>query len=59
MPETLFDGQAQTHHSGLFGEQALAKLRMHNVPPTGAENYACLQNIWENEHMQSFGDFLK
>ena len=29
-------------------DQALAKLRMDNVPPTGAESYAYLQNIWDN-----------
>ena len=32
---------------------------MDNVPPTGAENYVCLQNIWDNEQIQSFADFPK
>ena len=55
IPETHFDRQAHTH----LTEQTLAKLRMDNVPPTGAESYACLQNMRENEHMQPFGDYLK
>ena len=42
---------------GLSKEQALAKLKMDNVPITGADNYACLQNIWDNEHL--FAVFLK
>ena len=45
--------------SGSSREKALAKLRMDNVPPTGAENYANLQNIWDYEHIQFFADFLK
>ena len=45
--------------SGSSREQALAKLRTDNVPPTGAENYAYLQNVSDNERMQSFADFLK
>ena len=45
--------------SGASREQALAKLRVDNVPTTGAEKYAYLQNIWDNEHMQPFADFLK
>ena len=44
---------------GLSREQALARLKMENVPPTGLENYAFLLNIWDNEHMQSFAGFLQ
>ena len=46
-------------NSGLTTEQALAKLRMDRIPPTGAENYSYLQSLWENNNMQYFSDFLK
>ena len=46
-------------NSGLTTEQAVAKLRMHRIPPTGAENYSYLQSVWENNNMQYFSDFLK
>ena len=45
--------------SCLTREQALVKLWMDNVPLTGAEKHACLQIVWDNEHMQSFADFFK
>ena len=44
--------------NGLSSKQATAKLGMDNAPPTGAENYAYLLNISDNEHMQYFADFL-
>ena len=50
--------------SSLSREQAIAKLRMDNVLPTGAENYALMQkcpetmqNVWDNEHTK-FGQCL-
>ena len=46
-------------NSGLTTEQAVAKLRMDRIPPTGAENYSYLQSIWESNNMQNFTDFLK
>ena len=46
-------------NSGLTTEQAVAKLRMDKIPPTGAENYSYLQSVWENINMQYFSDFLK
>ena len=46
-------------NSGLTTEQAVAKLRMHRIPPTGAENYSYLQSVWESNNMQNFSDFLK
>ena len=46
-------------NSGLTTEQAVAKLRMDRIPPTGAENYSYLQSVWENINMQYFSDFLK
>ena len=46
-------------NSGLTTEQAVAKLRMDKILPTGAENYSYLQSVWENNNMQKFSDFLK
>ena len=45
-------------NSGLSTEQAVAKLRMDRIPPTGTENYSYLQSVWEN-NMENFSDFPK
>ena len=44
--------------SGLTTEQAVAKLQLDRIFPTGAENYSYLQSVWENNNMQFFSDFL-
>ena len=44
--------------SGLSSEQAVCKLRLNKIPPTGDENYACLRSIWESEGLKFFKDFL-
>ncbi len=41
-------------NSGSTAEQTVAKLRKDRIPPTGAENYSCLQSVWENNNMQYF-----
>ena len=46
-------------NSGLTTEQAVAKLRMDRIPPTGADKYTFLQNIWEKNNMQYVLDFLR
>ena len=46
-------------NSGLTTEQAVVKLRMDRIPPTGAENYSYLKGVWENNKMQYFTVFLK
>ena len=46
-------------NSGLTTEQAVIKLRMDRILPTGAKNYSYLQSVWENHNMQYFSDFLK
>ena len=46
-------------NSGLTTEQAVIKLRMVRIPPTGAENYSYLRNVWENNNMQCFSVSLK
>ena len=48
----------QNHvNSSLTAEQAVAKLRMDRIPPTGAENLSYSQSVWENKNMQFFADF--
>ena len=44
-------------NSGLTTEQAVVKLRIDRIPPTGAETYSYLQSVWENNNMQYFSDF--
>ena len=44
--------------SSLSKEQAVAKLGMNNVPPTGTETYVYLQIVWEDKHMQYFAVFF-
>ena len=44
--------------SGLSSEQAVCKLRLNKIAPTGDENYAYLRSIWLSEGMKSFEDFL-
>ena len=44
--------------SGLSSEQAVCKLRLNKILPTGDENYAYFQSIWVSEGMKSFKDFL-
>ena len=46
-------------NSGLATEQAVSKLGMDRIPPTGAENYSYLQSVWKDNNMQNFSDFLK
>ena len=46
-------------NSGLTTEQAVVKLRMNRIPPTGAEKYSYLRSVWENNNMQYFSEFLK
>ena len=42
--------------SGLSSEQAVCKLRLNKIPPTGDENYAYFRSIWVSEGMNSFKD---
>ena len=45
--------------SGLTNEHAVVKLKLSVPPPTGIENYQYLQQIWKQEQMSSFKDFLR
>ena len=44
--------------SGLSSGQAVCKLRLNKLPPTGDESYAYLRNIWVSEGTKSFKDIL-
>ena len=45
--------------SGLTTQKAVIKLKLSKPPPTGIENYQCLQQIMKQEHMSSIKDFLR
>ena len=45
--------------NGLTTEQTVVKLKLSKPPPTGIENYQYLQQIWKQEQMSSFKDFLR
>ena len=45
--------------SGLTTKQAVVKITLSNPPPAGFENYQYLQQIWSQEQMSSFEDFLR
>ena len=57
--EKDYNGFENLVQSGFSREQALAKVRLETVLPTGPENYAYLQNVWDIENMQPFADFLE
>ena len=46
-------------NSGCSSEEVLKKLRVSWVPPTRQEKYAYLLQVWKNNDMQSFKDFLR
>ena len=45
--------------SGLTTQQAVVKLKLTKPPLTGIEKYEYLQQIWKQEQMSSFKDFLR
>ncbi|XP_075263345.1 uncharacterized protein LOC142354893, partial [Convolutriloba macropyga] len=45
--------------SGLSQQEALKRLRLKEVPPSGVDNYNYLKVIWEEEQMSTFRDFVK
>ena len=44
---------------GMTTEQAVADLKLSMTPPTRVEIYQSLRNLWRQEHMSSFKDFLR
>ena len=57
--ETEYTDCVNLLKSGLTTEQAVIKLKLSKPPPTGIENYHYLQQIWKQEQMSSFMDFLR
>ena len=57
--ETEYTHYGNLLKSGLTTEQAVIKLKLSKPPPTGIENYHYLQQIWKEEQMSSFKDFLR
>ena len=45
--------------SGLTTEQAVVKLKLSKPHPIGIENYQYVRQIWKQEQMSSFKDFLR
>ena len=45
--------------SGLKTEEALSKMNLSKLPPSGEENYQYLLDIWNQENMCTFKDFLR
>ena len=45
--------------SGLDEQQALKKLQIKTIPPSGLDNYNYLQETWEKNGMTVFKGFLK
>ena len=46
-------------NSRLSQQEALKKLRLKEVPPSGVDNYNYLKVIWEEKQMSTFRDFVK
>ena len=45
--------------SGLKTEATLSKMKLSKPPPSGQENYQYLLDIWNQENMCTFKDFLR
>ena len=57
--ETEYTDYVNLLKSGLTTEQAIVKLKLSEPPPTGVRKYQYLQEIWKQEQMSSFKDFLR
>ena len=57
--ETEYTDYVNLLESGLSTEQSVIKLKLSKPHPTGIENYHYLQQIWKQEQMSSFKDFLR
>ena len=58
-PGTEYTDYVNLMKSGLTTEQAVINLKLSKPPPTGIENYHHMQQIWKQEQMSSFMDFLR
>ena len=57
--ETEYTDYVNLLKCGLSTEQSVIKLKLSKPPPTGIENYHYLQQIWKQEQISSFKDFLR
>ena len=57
--ETEYTDYVNLLKSELTTEPAVVKLKLSKPPPTGIENHHFLQEIWKQEQMSSFRDFLR
>ena len=57
--ETEYTDYVNLLKIGFTTEKAVIKLKLSKPPPTGIENYHYLQQIWKQEQMSSFKDFLR
>ena len=57
--ETEYTDYVNLLKSGLTTSQVVIKMKLSKPPPTGIENYQYLQQIWKQEQMSSFKDFLR
>ena len=57
--ETEYMDNVNLLKRGLTTEQAVVKLKLSEPPPTGIGNYQYLKQIWKQEQMSSFKDFLR
>ena len=57
--ETEYTDYVNLFKSGLSTEQAVIELKLSKPPPIGFENYHYLQQIWKQEEMNSYKDFLR
>ena len=54
-----FTDYEKLRKSGLDEQQALKKLQIKSVPPSGLDNYSYLQQTWQKNGMTVFKDFLQ
>ena len=54
-----FNDYEKLRKSGLDEQQALKKLQIKTVPPSGLDNYSYLQQTWQKNGMTVFKDFLQ
>ena len=57
--EKDYSGYQNLLGSGLKTEEALSKMKLSKPPPSGEENYQYLLDIWNQENMSTFKDFLR
>ena len=57
--ETEYTDYVNLLKSGLSTERAVIKLKLSKPPPTGIENYHNLQQIWKQEQLSSFKEYLR